>query len=57
MLLKKNLHPAPIPRNLIFSMINGFLNFFFDYSQMEAKESEDPFNRFGNDFLEKDFLE
>ena len=38
-------------------MIHGFLNFFFDYSQMEVKKSEDPFNRFGNNFLEKDFLE
>ena len=52
-----SVHPVPIPRNLYFLMINGFLNFFFDYSQMEVKKSEDPFNRFGNHFLEKDFLE
>ena len=44
-------------RNLYFLMINGFLSFFFDHSRMEVKESEGPFNRFGNHFLEKDFLE
>ena len=35
-------------------MINGFLKLFFDYSQMEVKTSQDPFNGFGNNFLEKE---
>ena len=38
-------------------MINGFLNCFFDHSQIKVKKPENPFKRFGNHFLEKDFLE
>ena len=55
--LRSSLHPVPSLRNLYFLMINGFLNLLFDYPQMEGKRSGDPFNRFGNHFLEKDFLE